>query len=75
MSSTENGIIFGNLVYDLSNQTAQDKNCVILSDIHIGMYLCVCVCVFLSNFLHVCIVCVCVSSVCILRVLNAHMHV
>jgi len=37
ISSTETGVIFGNLVYDLANQTAQDRNSVILSDIHVDI--------------------------------------
>jgi len=37
VSSTETGIIFGNLVYDIAGSTAQDKNCVILNDIHIDI--------------------------------------
>jgi coatomer subunit beta len=36
VSSTENGIIFGNIVYDVSG-AASDRNCVVLNDIHIDI--------------------------------------
>lgn len=36
VSSTETGIIFGNLVYDVSGAVS-DRNCVILNDIHIDI--------------------------------------
>ena len=36
VSSTETGIIFGNIVYDVSSSTA-DRNCVVLNDIHIDI--------------------------------------
>ncbi|CAH3033470.1 unnamed protein product [Porites lobata] len=36
VSSTENGIIFGNIVYDVSGGTG-DRNCVVLNDIHIDI--------------------------------------
>eukprot|EP00055_Hartaetosiga_balthica_P018633 m.134969 g.134969 ORF g.134969 m.134969 type:complete len:950 (-) comp9794_c0_seq1:2904-5753(-) len=36
VSSTETGIIFGNIVYDISGATS-DRNCVILNDIHIDI--------------------------------------
>lgn len=36
VSSTENGIIFGNIVYDISG-AASDRNCVVLNDIHIDI--------------------------------------
>ncbi len=36
VSSTENGIIFGNIVYDISGATS-DRNCVVLNDIHIDI--------------------------------------
>ncbi|NWX56026.1 COPB protein, partial [Promerops cafer] len=36
VASTENGIIFGNVVYDVSG-AASDRNCVVLSDIHIDI--------------------------------------
>ena len=36
VSSTETGIIFGNIVYDVSGATS-DRNCVILNDIHIDI--------------------------------------
>ncbi|XP_065911705.1 coatomer subunit beta-like [Dysidea avara] len=36
VSSTENGIIFGNIVYDIVGSTA-DRNCVVLSNIHIDI--------------------------------------
>uniref|UniRef100_A0A671S9L3 Coatomer subunit beta n=1 Tax=Sinocyclocheilus anshuiensis TaxID=1608454 RepID=A0A671S9L3_9TELE len=36
VASTENGIIFGNIVYDISG-AASDRNCVVLSDIHIDI--------------------------------------
>lgn len=36
VASTENGIIFGNIVYDLSG-AASDRNCVVLNDIHIDI--------------------------------------
>jgi len=37
VSSTETGIIFGNLVYDVAGASSSDKNCVILSEIHIDI--------------------------------------
>lgn len=40
VSSTETGIIFGNIVYDIAGQATTlnaDKNCVILNDIHIDI--------------------------------------
>jgi len=37
VSSTETGIIFGNIVYDVAGQSSSDKNCVILNDIHIDI--------------------------------------
>ena len=36
VSSTETGIIFGNIVYDVSGQAA-DRSCVVLNDIHIDI--------------------------------------
>jgi len=36
VASTENGIIFGNIVYDISG-AASDRNCVVLNDIHIDI--------------------------------------
>ena len=36
VSSTENGIIFGNIVYDCSG-AASDRNVVVLNDIHIDI--------------------------------------
>jgi len=36
VTSTENGIIFGNIVYDVSGAAA-DRNCVVLNDIHIDI--------------------------------------
>eukprot|EP00054_Salpingoeca_dolichothecata_P011315 m.62853 g.62853 ORF g.62853 m.62853 type:complete len:943 (-) comp19406_c0_seq3:1913-4741(-) len=36
VSSTETGIIFGNIVYDVSG-AASDRNCVVLNDIHIDI--------------------------------------
>ena len=40
VSSTEQGIIFGNIVYDVSNSSA-DRNCVVLNDIHIDIMVCI----------------------------------
>jgi len=37
VSSTETGIIFGNIVYDIAGVANTDKNCVILNDIHIDI--------------------------------------
>jgi len=37
VSSTETGIIFGNIVYDIAGLGSSDKNCVILNDIHIDI--------------------------------------
>jgi len=37
VSSTETGIIFGNIVYDIAGVGSSDKNCVILNDIHIDI--------------------------------------
>eukprot|EP01112_Ceratiomyxa_fruticulosa_P016820 TRINITY_DN5132_c0_g1_i1.p1 TRINITY_DN5132_c0_g1~~TRINITY_DN5132_c0_g1_i1.p1 ORF type:complete len:963 (-),score=223.46 TRINITY_DN5132_c0_g1_i1:118-3006(-) len=37
VSSTETGIIFGNIVYDVAGQSASDKNCVVLNEIHIDI--------------------------------------
>ena len=39
VSSTEQGIIFGNIVYDVSGATS-DRNCVVLNDIHIDIMVC-----------------------------------
>jgi len=36
VASTENGIIFGNIVYDISGGSG-DRNCVVLNDIHIDI--------------------------------------
>lgn len=36
VASTENGIIFGNIVYDISG-AGSDRNCVVLNDIHIDI--------------------------------------
>jgi len=36
VASTENGIIFGNIVYDITG-AASDRNCVVLNDIHIDI--------------------------------------
>ena len=36
MASTENGIIFGNIVYDVTGSTS-DRNVVVLNDIHIDI--------------------------------------
>merc|ERR1719245_2674329 len=36
VASTENGIIFGNIVYDVTGSTS-DRNCVVLNDIHIDI--------------------------------------
>jgi len=36
VASTENGIIFGNIVYDVTGALS-DRNCVVLSDIHIDI--------------------------------------
>ena len=36
VASTENGIIFGNIVYDIHG-AASDRNCVVLNDIHIDI--------------------------------------
>ena len=36
VTSTENGIIFGNIVYDVTGATS-DRNCVVLNDIHIDI--------------------------------------
>uniref|UniRef100_A0A8C4QMM4 Coatomer subunit beta n=1 Tax=Eptatretus burgeri TaxID=7764 RepID=A0A8C4QMM4_EPTBU len=36
VASTENGIIFGNIVYDVTG-AASDRNCVVLNDIHIDI--------------------------------------
>lgn len=36
MASTENGIIFGNIVYDVTG-AASDRNVVVLNDIHIDI--------------------------------------
>jgi coatomer subunit beta len=36
VTSTENGIIFGNIVYDVTG-AASDRNCVVLNDIHIDI--------------------------------------
>lgn len=36
VSSTETGVIFGNIVYD-TNATASDTNCVVLNDVHIDI--------------------------------------
>ena len=37
VSSTENGVIFGNIVYDVAGTASSDKNCVVLNDIHIDI--------------------------------------
>jgi len=37
VSSTETGVIFGNIVYDIAGASSSDKNCVILNDIHIDI--------------------------------------
>ena len=37
VSSTETGIIFGNIVYDVAGSAAVDSNCVVLNDIHIDI--------------------------------------
>ena len=39
VSSTEQGIIFGSIVYDVSGATS-DRNCVVLNDIHIDIMVC-----------------------------------
>jgi coatomer subunit beta len=36
VTSTENGIIFGNIVYDVTGSQS-DRNCVVLNDIHIDI--------------------------------------
>lgn len=36
VASTENGIIFGSIVYDVRGTTS-DRNCVFLNDIHIDI--------------------------------------
>ena len=36
MASTETGIIFGNIVYDVSGVSG-DRSCVVLNDIHIDI--------------------------------------
>lgn len=36
VSSTENGVIFGNIVYDITG-AGSDRNCVVLNDIHIDI--------------------------------------
>jgi coatomer subunit beta len=39
VSSTETGIIFGNITYDIAGKASSaDKNIVILNDIHIGKF-------------------------------------
>ena len=37
VSSTETGVIFGNIVYDVAGTSSGDKNCVVLADIHIDI--------------------------------------
>eukprot|EP00300_Choanocystis_sp_HF-7_P017149 c19644_g1_i4.p1 GENE.c19644_g1_i4~~c19644_g1_i4.p1 ORF type:complete len:940 (+),score=220.55 c19644_g1_i4:239-2821(+) len=37
VSSTETGVIFGNIVYETSSSSNADKNCVVLSDIRIDI--------------------------------------
>ncbi len=37
VSSTENGIIFGNIVYDIAGTSTSDKNCVVMNEIHIDI--------------------------------------
>ncbi|KAI6649560.1 coatomer subunit beta-like [Oopsacas minuta] len=37
VSSTANGVIFGNIVYDVVGTASSDKNCVVLNDIHIDI--------------------------------------
>ena len=46
VSSTDTGIIFGNIVYDIAGRASlgADRNCVILNDIHIGRVQCCCPC-------------------------------
>ena len=56
VSSTENGIIFGNIVYDCTG-AASDRNVVVLNDIHIGklsfcLHIVSCLFTFLSLFRH-----------------------
>lgn len=35
ISSTETGVIFGNIAFDIAGVSSSDKNCVVLNDIHI----------------------------------------
>eukprot|EP01094_Clydonella_sp_ATCC50884_P010917 TRINITY_DN20734_c0_g1_i1.p1 TRINITY_DN20734_c0_g1~~TRINITY_DN20734_c0_g1_i1.p1 ORF type:complete len:932 (-),score=412.79 TRINITY_DN20734_c0_g1_i1:126-2921(-) len=37
VSSTETGIIFGNIVYDVAGSASGDQNCIVLSDIHVDI--------------------------------------
>jgi len=37
VSSTESGVIFGNLVYDIAGSSSSDKNCVVLNDVRIDV--------------------------------------
>lgn len=37
VSSTETGLIFGNIVYDVAGTSTSDKNCVVLNEIHIDI--------------------------------------
>eukprot|EP01117_Protostelium_nocturnum_P002278 TRINITY_DN1292_c0_g1_i1.p1 TRINITY_DN1292_c0_g1~~TRINITY_DN1292_c0_g1_i1.p1 ORF type:complete len:974 (+),score=300.21 TRINITY_DN1292_c0_g1_i1:68-2989(+) len=37
VSSTDTGIIFGNIVYDIAGMQSSDKNCVVLNEIHIDI--------------------------------------
>ncbi len=37
MTSTENGIIFGNIVYDCGAASSGDRNVVVLNDIHVDI--------------------------------------
>ncbi len=37
VSSTETGIIFGSIVYDVAGSGSSDSSCVILNDIHIDV--------------------------------------
>ncbi|TRY63097.1 hypothetical protein TCAL_04273 [Tigriopus californicus] len=37
VTSTENGIIFGNIVYDCGNASSADRNVVVLNDVHIDI--------------------------------------
>ncbi len=37
VSSTDTGVIFGNIVYDIAGVSGSDKNCVVLADIHVDI--------------------------------------